>query len=163
MRKGGTLLKFKRLPQVHGKSGLLRTSFTRRHSIEIAFLRLQNRTQLPSKTPEHYYYDVVQLSARLNPSMTGEDSLRQLLRGWRPGTQEKMIIAISESCAAFLQILQRINQAALMSRAPGPQRIGTYYSTGMQLWTQNIAPPVGLAPAAATIQSPPCAASCAVA
>ncbi|KAH7939564.1 hypothetical protein HPB52_013797 [Rhipicephalus sanguineus] len=90
-----------------------------------------NRTQLPSETPEQYYYDVVQLCARVNPSMTEDDRLRHLMRGLRPDVQEKMIIANPETCAAFLQILQRINQAALMSRASGPQPIGTQYSTGL--------------------------------
>ncbi|KAH7982839.1 hypothetical protein HPB52_007400 [Rhipicephalus sanguineus] len=141
---------------------LLKTSFTSRHSVEIAYLRLENRTQLPSETPEQYYYDVVQLCARVNPSMTEDDRLRHLMRGLRPDVQEKMIIANPETCAAFLQILQRINQAALMSRASGPQPIGTQYSTSMQSWMQNITPPVGFAAAAATMPPPPtCVATCA--
>ncbi|KAL1468602.1 hypothetical protein MTO96_041384 [Rhipicephalus appendiculatus] len=124
----------------------------------------KNRTQLPSETPEQYYYDVVQLCARVNPSMTEDDRLRHLTRGLRPEVQEKMVIANPETCAAFLQILQRINQAALMSRASGLQPIGTHYTAGMQSWMQNIAPPVGIAPAAATMQpAPTCVATCAAA
>lgn len=143
---------------------LLKTSFTSRHSVEIAHLRLQNRTQLPSETPEQYYYDVVQLCARVNPSMTEDDRLRHLMRGLRPDILEKMIIANPESCTAFLQILQRINLAALMSRVSGLQPIGIQYSTGSQSWMQNIAHPVGFAPAAATGHPPPtCVATCAAA
>lgn len=78
--------------------------------------------------------------------MREDNRLRQLLRGLRPDIQEKMIIANQESCTAFLQTLQRINQASLLSRASGPQPMGAYYSTGMQSWTQNLALLVGIAP-----------------
>lgn len=113
----------------------IKTCFSSRHAAEIAHLRLQNRVQLPSESPEQYYYDVMQLCARLDPAMAEEDRLRHLLRGLCPSTMEKIVISNPSTCAEFLQILQRINQAALMARAacppPAYQPAGPYPPTAI--------------------------------
>lgn len=96
---------------------LLKSSFTGRHAAEITRLRLENRVQLPSESPEQYYYDVLQLCARVDPAMKEEDRVRHLLRGLRADALEKMVLANPTSSGEFLQILQRINHAALMARA----------------------------------------------
>lgn len=119
----------------------IKSCFSSRHAAEIAHLRLQNRIQLPSERPEQYYYDVMQLCARLDPTMAEEDRLRHLLRGLCPSTMEKIVISNPGSCAEFLQILQRINQAALMARASGPppacQPAGPYPWTAIAAGTPN--------------------------
>ncbi|KAL1470114.1 hypothetical protein MTO96_040650 [Rhipicephalus appendiculatus] len=96
---------------------LLKSSFTGRHAAEITRLRLENRVQLPSESPEQYYYDVLQLCARVDPAKKEEDRVRHLLRGLRADALEKMVLANPTSSGEFLQILQRINHAALMARA----------------------------------------------
>ncbi|KAH7971755.1 hypothetical protein HPB52_002504 [Rhipicephalus sanguineus] len=48
-------------------------SFTGSHAAEITRLRLENRVRLPSESPEPYYYDVLQLCARVDPAMKEED------------------------------------------------------------------------------------------
>ncbi|KAK8762137.1 hypothetical protein V5799_026595 [Amblyomma americanum] len=117
----------------------LKACFSSRHAAEIAYLRLQNRMQLPTESPEQYFYDVMQLCARVDPKMPEEDRLRHLLRGLQPATIEKMIISNPTTCADFLQILQRLSQATLMSLAsrllPTPAST-TYLPTGA--WNSNI-------------------------
>ncbi|KAK8767435.1 hypothetical protein V5799_005785 [Amblyomma americanum] len=117
----------------------LKACFSSRHAAEIAYLRLQNRVQLPTESPEQYFYDVMQLCARVDPKMPEEDRLRHLLRGLQPATMEKMIISNPTTCADFLQILQRLSQATLMSLAswllPTPVS-NTYLPTGA--WNSNI-------------------------
>lgn len=130
---------------------LLKACFSSRHAAEIAHLRLQNRAQLPSESPEQYFYDVVQLCARLDPTMKEEDRLRHLLRGLRPETMEKMIIANPSNCGEFLQTLQRINQAALMARASCAPP--SFPLPAMQPWTPTI-PGMPIAAAATTQPSP---------
>lgn len=129
----------------------IKSCFSSRHAAEIAHLRLQNRIQLPSERPEQYYYDVMQLCARLDPTMTEEDRLRHLLRGLSPSTMEKIVISNPGSCAEFLQILQRINQAALMARASCTPT--SFPLPGMQPWTPTI--PGTASAALATTQSSP--------
>lgn len=96
---------------------MLKSSFTGRHAAEITRLRLENRVQLPSESPEQNYYDVLQLCARVDPAMKEEDRVRHLLRGLRADALEKMVLANPTSSGEFLQILQRINHAALMAHA----------------------------------------------
>lgn len=55
---------------------LLKACFSSRHALEIVHLHLQNRVHLPSESPEQYFYDVVQLCAKLDPTMKEEDRLR---------------------------------------------------------------------------------------
>ncbi|KAH8028921.1 hypothetical protein HPB51_020499 [Rhipicephalus microplus] len=93
------------------------SSFTGCHAAEITRLRLENQIQLPSESPEQYYYDVLQLCARVDSAMKEEDRVHHLLRGLRADAPEKMVLANPTSSGEFSQILQRINHAALMARA----------------------------------------------
>lgn len=95
---------------------LLWLSFGSRHAAEVAHIRLHSRGQLPLESPEQYYYDVLQLCARVDPTMKEADQLRHLLRGLRPEVIEKVILSNPQTCAEFLQTLQRLNQATMMSQ-----------------------------------------------
>ncbi|KAH9359790.1 hypothetical protein HPB48_020983 [Haemaphysalis longicornis] len=83
--------------------------------------------------------------------MKEEGRLRHLLRGLRPETMEKMIIANPSNCGEFLQTLLRINQAALMARASCTPP--SFPLSGMQPWTPTI-PGMPSAAAATTQPSP---------
>lgn len=134
-------------------AALLKSCFSSRHAAEIAHLRLENRTQLPSESPEQYHYDVLQLCARLDPAMKEEERLRHLLRGLRADTLEKMILANPTSCAEFLQTLQRVNHAALMARAHLTPSNGYFSPTGPQPWPATFpGEPSGSAAVAAAAQ-----------
>ncbi|CAN7993838.1 unnamed protein product, partial [Ixodes hexagonus] len=95
---------------------LLQRSFGSSHAAEVAHLQLQSRGQLPFESPEQYYYDVMQLCARVDPTIKEEDRLRHLLRGLRPDFVEKVVLSNPKTCADFLQTLQRLNQASMMSQ-----------------------------------------------
>lgn len=95
----------------------LKQAFGSRHASEVAYLKLSSRTQLPFETPEQYFYDMLQLCARVDTTMREEDKLRHLFRGLRPEMIEKMALTNPTSCAEFLQTLQRLNQVSRMTQA----------------------------------------------
>ncbi|XP_040077707.1 uncharacterized protein LOC120849530 [Ixodes scapularis] len=94
----------------------LKETFGNRSMREWAHLRLSQRFQLPSELPEEYFYDVLQLCARVNEAMTEEEKLRQLTRGLRPEMLERVVLANPQTTADFLGTLQRLTQASEMAK-----------------------------------------------
>ncbi|CAN7999152.1 unnamed protein product, partial [Ixodes pacificus] len=94
----------------------LKETFGNRSMREWAHLRLSQRFQLPSELPEQYFYDVLQLCARVNEAMTEEEKLRQLTRGLRPEMLERVVLANPQTTADFLGTLQRLTQASQMAK-----------------------------------------------
>ncbi|EEC11869.1 hypothetical protein IscW_ISCW008861, partial [Ixodes scapularis] len=74
------------------------------------------RFQLPSELSEQYFYDVLQLRARVNEAMTGEEKLQQLTRGLRPEMLKRVVLANPQTTADFLDTLQRLTQAIEMAK-----------------------------------------------
>ncbi|CAN7999153.1 unnamed protein product, partial [Ixodes pacificus] len=103
------------LPGKHGRQRSRRPSGNRSMR-EWAHLRLSQRFQLPSELPEQYFYDVLQLCARVNKAMTEEEKLRQLTRGLRPEMLERVVLANPQTSADFLGTLQRLTQASEMAK-----------------------------------------------
>ncbi|KAL1426853.1 hypothetical protein MTO96_017931 [Rhipicephalus appendiculatus] len=110
---------------------LHKSCFTGHHASEVAHLRLENRVQLPSESPEHFHYDVLQLCTRVDAGMKEEDRISHLFRGLRAEALEKMILANPTSSAEFL----KINHAALMARAHLTPSNSYFPPTVLQPWS----------------------------
>ncbi|KAH6931345.1 hypothetical protein HPB50_023910 [Hyalomma asiaticum] len=116
----------------------LKSSFTGHHAAEITRLKLENRVQVPSESPKQYYYDVLQLCARVDQDMKEKDRVRHLLRGLRADALEKMVLTNPTSTGQFSQTLPRINHAALMVHAHLTPSNSYLPTTSPQPWSAAI-------------------------
>ena len=67
-----------------------------------------------------YYYDMMRLCRRQNPSMKEEEKLTHIMRGLKSGVLEKVLVLEPKDCTDLLNKLRSIEEAGLLSnQRPG--------------------------------------------
>lgn len=89
--------------------------------------KLINRRQGLNESVQTYYYDILALCARLNPSMPDEEKVLYLLRGLRPSLQQHVIIGNYQNSKDLFEHAKRAEAASAITHSalvpvPAPEQ-----------------------------------------
>ena len=88
------------------------------HKLKIS-TKLMNRRQGNNESVQSYYYDILALCARLNPTMQEEEKILYLLRGLKPSMQQHVIMSDPKRCKDLFEHAKRAEAAASITQ-PSP-------------------------------------------